>query len=164
MVQVCVALRRAEARKIVVTCGGWMRRGRSGLGPSLAVAEKGGRSGRQGRRECRVECVPKDEWTRARCGLGLGWWWRDARRDVVSGDAEFAMRGDAELREVCGHGAARSREKVAVRPGSGVIFPGPEEAWQGAAVGVEKAFGALVLGVRSHPAVVARVRGHARER
>ena len=157
MVQVCVALRRAEARKIVVTCEGWVRRGRSGLGPSLAVAEKGGRSGRRGRRECRVECVPKDEWTRARCDLGLGWWWRDARRDVVSGDAEFAVRGDAELREVCGHGAARSREEVAVRPGGGVIFPGPEEAGQGPAVGVEETLGALVLGVCGHAAVVARV-------
>ena len=127
------------------------------MGPSLAVAELGGRSWCRGRRECRVEGVPKNEGTRAHCGLGFGWWWCDARRDVVSGDAEFAMRGDAELREVCGHGAARSREVVAVRPGGGVVFPGPEEAGQGSAVGVEETFGALVLGVCGHTAVVARV-------
>ena len=157
MVQVCVTLRRAEARKIIVICGRWVCCGRSGLRPSLAVAGKGAGLGAAGQQECRVGWVPKYGWSGALCSLGLGWGWWYARRDVVSGYAEFAVRGDAELREGCGHGAARSREKVAVRPGGGVIFPGPEEAGQGPAVGVEEAFGALVLGVCGHPAVVARV-------
>ena len=59
MVQVCVALRRAEARKIVVICGGGCAAGGVGWGRVWLWPSRGAGLGAEGQQECRVGCVPK---------------------------------------------------------------------------------------------------------
>jgi hypothetical protein len=94
---------------------------------------------------------------------------RRARHKVVESDSEAAMRGDAALRQVCGHSVSSSRCQIAGGPSGGVVIAGHGEARQRNMVGVCGALGALVLRVAdqgalqwSHGCVEAMVKGEER--
>ncbi len=97
----------------------------------------------------------------ARPVFGLVGWRRGsrARHKVVKRDSKAAVRCDAALRQVSGHGVSSGRGQVAGGPSSGVVIAGHGEAGQCHVVRVREALGALVLRVARSVAVVTRVGG-----